>query len=67
MVYGQPVNVSLSLREGVSCNTIFLWLFLQKHYDSIITKNNALVIGILGDQFNTYMMVPQISKESPKH
>ena len=33
---------------------------------SIITKNNALVSGILGEQFQMEMMFPQRSKEETK-
>ena len=31
-----------------------------------INDNNALVIGILGDQLNMEIMVPQRAKKSPK-
>ena len=31
-----------------------------------MTKNNALVSGLLGEQFRMEMMVPQRSKEAPK-
>ena len=31
-----------------------------------MTKNNALVSALLGEQFRLEMMVPQRSKESPK-
>ena len=31
-----------------------------------MTKNNALVSGLLVDQFKIYIMVPKRSKESPK-
>ena len=30
------------------------------------TNINALVIGIIGEQFKLYMMVPQRSREAPK-
>ena len=33
---------------------------------SIMTDNNALVSGLLGEQFRLEMMVPQRYKESPK-
>ena len=56
----------LTLVEGVAYNTIFLWPFLQTIKVSIIIKNNALVSEILVYKFNMYMMVPQISQESPK-
>ena len=66
VVNGKPVTVSLDLVEGVACNTTFLWLFLQKIKASITTKNNALVSGILGEQFSLEMMVPQRAKEATK-
>ena len=66
MVNGKPVTVSLALGDRVECNTIFSWPFLQKIMTSIITDNNDLVIGLLGDQFSLEMMVPQRSKEAPK-
>ena len=31
-----------------------------------MTKNNALVDGLLGEQFRMEMIVPQRSKEAPK-
>ena len=31
-----------------------------------MTKNNALVSGLQGEQFNLVMMVPLIAKETPK-
>ena len=31
-----------------------------------MTENNALVSGILGEQFRLEMMVPQRAKEEPK-
>ena len=31
-----------------------------------MTNNNALVIGLLGEQFNMEVMAPQRSKESPR-
>ena len=66
MVNVKPVTVSLALGEGVACNTIFSWPFLQKIKASIMTKNNALFSGILGEQFKMEMMVSQRSKEAPK-
>ena len=66
MVNGQPVIVSLALGEGVACNTIFSWPFLQTIKVSILTDNNTLVIGILGEKFNLEMLVPQTSREEPK-
>ena len=65
VVNGLPVILSLALGEGVACNTIFSWPFLHTIKDSIITKNNALVSGLLGEQFRLEMMVPQRSKEAP--
>ena len=66
MVNRKPVIVSLLLGEGVECNTVFLWTFLQKNKASIITNNKALVSGLLGDQFKLKVVVPQRSKEAPK-
>ena len=66
VVNGKSVTVSLVLGERVACNTTFLWAFLQKIKASIMTNYNALVSGLMDDQFKTEMMVPQISKESPK-
>ena len=37
VVNGKPVKVSLSLGEGVACNTIFSWPFLHTIKDSIMT------------------------------
>ena len=58
--------VSIDLGDRVSCNTIFSWPLLQKIKSSIMTKNNALVRGLLVEQFRLDMMVTQRSKESPK-
>ena len=66
MVNGQPVTVSLDLREGVSRNTIFSWPFLKTIKASIITKKNDLVSGFLGEQLKMEMMVPQRANEVPK-
>ena len=66
MVNGKPVKISLSLGEGVAYNTIVLWPFMYTIKASIVTENNALVIGILGEHFRLDMMVPQRDKESPK-
>ena len=57
---------SLSLREGVARNAIFSWPFLQTIKASKMTENNALVSGLLGEQFKLEMMVPQRAKETPK-
>ena len=65
-VNGKPVTVSLALVEGVARNTIFSWTFLQTIKDSIISNGNALVIGLLGEQFNMEIMAPQRSMESPR-
>ena len=66
VVNGKLVTVYLALGEGVACNTIFSWTFLQTIKASIINENNALVSGILGDQFKLEMIVPKRTKESPK-
>ena len=66
MVNGKPVTVFLAIAEGVSCNTIFSWPFLQTIKPSIVTKNNALVSGLLGETFRLEMMVLQRAKEAPK-
>ena len=63
VVNGKPVTVYLSLLEGVARNTIFSWTFLQTIKYEIITNGNALVIGLIGEQFNTDIMAPQRSKE----
>ena len=60
------VTVSLALGEGVACNTIFASRFLQAIKASMITKNNDLVSGLLGENFRPKMIVPQIDKEAPK-
>ena len=66
MINKKPVTVSIALGEGVACNTIFSWPFMQTIMVSINTKNNAFVRGILGEQFRLEMMVPQTAKEAPK-
>ena len=38
VVNGKMVTVSLALREGVACNTIFSWPFLQTIKASIMDK-----------------------------
>ena len=50
----------------MACNTIFSWPFLKTIKSSIMTKNNALVSGLLGEQFRLDMMVQQRSKEASK-
>ena len=62
----KPVTVYLALGEWVACNTIFSWLFMQTIKSLIMTENNALVSGLLGEQFRMEMMVPQRAKEAPK-
>ena len=47
----KPVTVSLALGEGLACNTILSWTFLKTIKASIMTDNNVLVSGILGEQF----------------
>ena len=59
----KPVTVSLYLGEGVACNTIFSWPFMQIIKPSFVTDNDALVSGLLGEKYRLGMMVPQISKE----
>ena len=66
VVNGKPMTVSLALGEVVGCNTIFVWPSLQTENYLIMTENNTLVSGILGEQFGLEMMVPKISKEAPK-
>ena len=63
MVNGKPVTVSLALGEWVACNTIFSWPFLKTSKASIMNEKNALVRGLLGEQFRMDMMVLQIAKE----
>ena len=46
-------------------NTIFSWALLQTIKASIVSKNNDLVSGILGEQFRMKMMVSQRSKGAP--
>ena len=58
VVNGKPMTVSLALGEGVACNIIFSWTFLQTIKSSVMTKNNVLVSGLLGEQFRLDMMVP---------
>ena len=65
MVNGTPLTVSLTIGGGVACNTTFSWPFLKTIKASIMTENNALVSGLLGEHFNLDMIVPQISKEAP--
>ena len=66
VVNKKPVTFSRALGEGMTCNTIFSWPFLHKTKNSIMTENNALVSGLLGEQFRLEMMVTQRSKETPK-
>ena len=63
----KQATVSLALGERVECNTIFSWQLLQTIKASIMNNNNALVIGLPGEQFRLEMMVPQRAKEAPKH
>ena len=49
VINGQPVTVSLALGEGLAYNIIFSCPLLRKIKDLIITENNALISGILGD------------------
>ena len=58
VVNGKPVTVSVTLVGGLACNTIFSWTFLQIIKASIITKNNYLVIGLLGEKLRREIMVP---------
>ena len=60
------VTVSLDIGEVMACNTIFSSQFLQTTKASMMTENNDLVIGLLGDQFRLDIMIPQRSKEAPK-
>ena len=57
--------MSLTLGEGVACNTIFSWPFKKNIKSSIMTKNSALVSELLVEQFNMYMMDPQRARGSP--
>ena len=66
MINVKPATVSLAIGEGVARNTIFSWPFMQKIKASIMTDNNALVSGLLGEKFRMYTMVPQISKKAHK-
>ena len=59
------MTVSLALVEGVACNTISSWYFLQTTKASMITENNASVSELLWEQFKMEVMVPQSSKEAP--
>ena len=63
VVNRQPVTVSLALQKGVTQNTIFSRTILQTIKAEILTKNNASVSGILGENFKLEIVVPQISKE----
>ena len=62
----KTVTVSLALGEGVTCNTIFPWPFLQTIKVSIMTESNDLVSVLLGELFRLGMMVPQKDKEATK-
>ena len=66
MVNRKLVRISTTLGEWVACITIFSWPLLKTINASIMTKNNALVSGLLGDQFKLKVVVPQRSKEAPK-
>ena len=66
MVNGKLMTVYIALREGVACNTIFLWPFLQTIKASIMTKKKALFSGLLIEQFRMEIIFPQRSKEAPK-
>ena len=67
VVNEKPITVSLTLGEGVACNTIFSWPLLQTIKASIMTNNNkSLVSGIMEEQFSMEIMVTKISKEAPK-
>ena len=64
VVNGKPGTVSPDLGEGATCNTIFSWPFLQTIKASIMTKNNDLVSGLLGEHFRLQIW---FHKESRKH
>ena len=66
VVNAQLATVSLTLGERVAQNTIFSWPLLQTIKASTMTENKDLFSGILVEQFNMEMMVPQISKETHK-
>ena len=50
----------------MTCKSIFEWSFLHTIEASIVTENNALCSGILGEPFILKMMVPQRDKDTPK-
>ena len=66
VVNGKPTTVLISIGEGGACNTIFSLPLLQTMKASMMTKNNSLVSGLLGDQFKLDIMVTQRAKESTK-
>ena len=66
MVNRKPVTVYLALGEGVACNTIFSWTFLQTIKSLIMNENNDLVGRLLGEQFKLDMMVPRRAREAIK-
>ena len=66
VVNGQPVTVSFDLGKVVACNTLFVWSLTKKIKAYIKTKNNALISGLLGEQFKLEMMVLQRYQEAPK-
>ena len=66
VVNGKPVTVSLAIGEGMACKKICSWPLLQTIKASIMTKKNALVSGLLREQFRLDTMVTKRSNESTK-
>ena len=66
VVNAKYVTVSLALGEGVACNTIFSWAFLQIINVSIMTKKKSIFSGLPGYQSKLDMMGTKISREAPK-
>ena len=60
------MKVSITLEEGMACNSIFSCPFMQTIKASKMTDNNALVSKLLGYHFRREIMVTQRVKEVPK-
>ena len=61
------MTVPFDLGKVVACNTLFVWSLTKTIKAYIKTKNNALISGLLGEQFKLDMMVPKYLSKNPKH
>ena len=66
LVKSQPVVLSIDFGELVTHITLSYHDFFWKMMVSILSYNNFLIIGLLGEYFKLEMMVPQRSKNATK-